>query len=69
MSKISITLNGIETSIEDGLSLSDLILKYELDLKKIAIEVDLNIIHPDDFSKTILKNGSMIEIVHFIGGG
>ena len=69
MSKITITVNGIETFIDKDLSLNDLILQYQLDIKKIAIEVDLNIIHPNDFSKTILKNGSNIEIVHFIGGG
>jgi sulfur carrier protein len=69
MSKITITVNGIETFIDNDLSLNDLILQYQLDIKKIAIEVDLNIIHPNDFSKTILKNGSNIEIVHFIGGG
>jgi thiamine biosynthesis protein ThiS len=69
MSKITITVNGIETFIDKDLSLNDLILQYQLDIKKIAIEVDLNIIHPNDFSKTILTNGSNIEIVHFIGGG
>ena len=69
MSKITITVNGIKTFIDNDLSLNDLILQYQLDIKKIAIEVDLNIIHPNDFSKTILKNGSNIEIVHFIGGG
>ena len=35
MSKITITINGIETLIDKDLSLNDLILQYQLDIKKI----------------------------------
>jgi sulfur carrier protein len=69
MSKITITINGIDTIIDKGSTLNDLIFQYQLDIKKIAIEIDLIIIHRDNFSKTILTSGSKIEIVHFIGGG
>jgi len=69
MSKIKIILNGEEKIINQSITLSDLIAELELDLKKIAIEKDLEIIHPCDFSKTTLQDGAKIEIVHFIGGG
>ncbi len=69
MTKNSISINGQEVMVEEGLTLDKLIAQYQLDIKKIAIEKDLEIISPDEFSKTILNNGCKIEIVHFIGGG
>jgi sulfur carrier protein len=69
MSKIKIFLNGEEKVLEREMSILDLISTLELDSKKIAIEKDLEIIHQNQFAKTMLENGSKIEIVHFIGGG
>ncbi|MCE2687452.1 MAG: sulfur carrier protein ThiS [Rickettsiales bacterium] len=69
MSKINIILNGTNFSIKEGYSLSSLIEDLKLDIKKIAIEKDLQIIHPQNFETTILEEGSSLEIVHFIGGG
>ena len=38
-------------------------------VKKIAVEKDLEIVNPDQFLEVMLDEGSRIEIVHFIGGG
>lgn len=69
MSKIKIILNGEEKILQHEMTINELIAQFELDCKKIAIEKDLEIINPDQFEKTILTNGSRVEIVHFIGGG
>jgi thiamine biosynthesis protein ThiS len=69
MSKIKIILNGEEKLIEAKTSLAQLISQLELDLKKIAVEKDLEIINPNQFLEVVLEEGSKIEIVHFIGGG
>ena len=69
MSAIKIVLNGEEKILEKEISLAELIKKFDLDIKKIAVEKDLEIVNPQDFAATFLKNGSRIEIVHFIGGG
>lgn len=69
MSEIKIILNGEEKFLQQKTSIFDLIKNLELDVKKIAIEKDLQIIDPQDFSKILLEDGSKIEIVHFIGGG
>ena len=66
---IKIILNGEEKILPHQMTIEELILEIDLDIKKIAIEKDLEIIHPDFFSTTILSNGSKVEIVHFIGGG
>jgi hypothetical protein len=69
MMKIKIFLNGELLEIESGLTISKLLINFEIDPNKIAIEKDLEIINPQDFSKIILTENSKIEIVHFIGGG
>ena len=67
--KIKIFLNGELIEIERGLNISQLLLNFEINPNKIAIEKDLEIINPRDFNKIILTENSKIEIVHFIGGG
>jgi len=69
MTKIKILLNGDLIEIEKNFNISQLLAKFDLDYKKIAVEMDLEIINPQDFDKIILKENSKIEIVHFIGGG
>jgi len=69
MSKIKILLNGEEKFLEQKISIAQLIADLELDVKKIAVEKDLEIVNPDQFLEVILDEGSRIEIVHFIGGG
>ena len=69
MSKVKIILNGEERFLDFGKTIADLILELELDVKKIAVEKDLEIVNLDQFSQVILDEGSRIEIVHFIGGG
>ena len=50
-------------------SLKSLIIKLKMPLNKIAIELNKEIIDKRKISKTQLKKGDKIEIVHFIGGG
>ncbi len=69
MSKIKIILNGEEKILAQGITISELIAEYGLDVKKIAIEKDLEIVDPNSFAEVVLDEGSRIEIVHFIGGG
>jgi len=69
MPKVKITLNGEDKFITQNTSIKSLIEKLELDVKKIAIEKNYEIILPEDFGNNILNQGDKIEIVHFIGGG
>ncbi|NBV07131.1 MAG: sulfur carrier protein ThiS [Proteobacteria bacterium] len=69
MSKVKIILNGEEKILSRKMTVADLIAELELDVKKIAVEKDLEIVNPDQFLQVILDEGSRVEIVHFIGGG
>tara|TARA_Y100000389_G_scaffold63312_2_gene59397 strand:- start:42 stop:251 length:210 start_codon:yes stop_codon:yes gene_type:complete len=69
VTKIKINLNGKVTEINDQSSIEDLIAHLGFDVKKIAIEKNLEIIFPEIYKNEIIKNGDEIEIIHFIGGG
>ena len=64
-----IQLNGKKITIKSNFSILDLLKKYKLSNKKIAIELNGAIISKINFKKKILKNNDKVEVVHFIGGG
>ena len=64
-----IQLNGKKVAIKGNYTIFDLLKKYKLSNKKVAIEHNGVIIHKENFRNKNLKNNDKIEIVHFIGGG
>ena len=64
-----IQLNGKKVVIKPNFSILDLLKKYKLANKKVAVEHNGKIIQKANLKKKILKNNDKIEIVHFIGGG
>jgi sulfur carrier protein len=67
--KIKIRVNGKLSSIEDNLSLLNYVKKLKVSLKKVAIELNHEIMDKNKLNKVRLKKNDKIEIVHFIGGG
>ena len=67
--KIEIRLNGKTKVINENDKLMDLIKDFENSIKKVAIELNQEIIDKKKLNKIHLKKGDKIEIVHFIGGG
>ena len=67
--KIKIKVNGKFQSISDNYKISDLVKDLKIPLKKVAIELNQEIMDKKKISKIILKKNDKIEIVHFIGGG
>ena len=69
MKKIKIKVNGKNISISETYKLSDLIKHLKIPMKKVAIELNEEIIDKKIVNKIKLKQNDKIEIVHFIGGG
>ena len=67
--KIKIKLNGKIKSIIQDYKLSELLKIHKIPLKKVAIELNQEIIDKKKISNIKLKKNDKIEIVHFIGGG
>ena len=67
--KIKIKINGKINKIDDKTKLSDLIKNLKVPLKKVAIELNMEIVNKKNLNKINLKVNDKIEIVLFIGGG
>ena len=67
--KIQIRVNGKVKSVPAKYSISDLVKNLNIPIKKVAIELNEEIIDKKKINKIILKKNDKIEIVHFIGGG
>ena len=67
--KIKIRVNGKVHSFNDNSKISDLVKKLKIPMKKVAIELNQEIIDKKKINKINLKKNDKIEIVHFIGGG
>jgi sulfur carrier protein len=67
--KIKIKINGKLSTINDNLSLLNFLTKLKIPLKKVAIELNHEIIDKNNLNKIKLKKNDKIEVVHFIGGG
>ena len=67
--KIKIKVNGKFLMINENLSLSVFLKQLKIPLKKVAIELNQEIIDKNNLKMIKLKKNDKIEIVHFIGGG
>jgi len=67
--KIKIKLNGKIKSINDDYKIQTLLEELNIPLKKVAIELNQEILDKKKLSIIKLKKNDIIEIVHFIGGG
>ncbi len=67
--KIKIRLNGKIKVVQENLKLKKLLNDLKVPLKKVAIELNLEILDKKKLNNIKLKNKDKIEIVHFIGGG
>ena len=67
--KIKIRVNGKVKSISKDYKISDLVKNLKIPIKKVAIELNQEIIDKKKINKICVKNNDKIEIVHFIGGG
>tara|TARA_B100000586_G_scaffold241836_1_gene195379 strand:+ start:76 stop:294 length:219 start_codon:yes stop_codon:yes gene_type:complete len=67
--KINIKINGKLSTIQDNVTLYNYLKKLKVPLKKVAIELNQEIVNKKHLKKIKLKKNDKIEVVHFIGGG
>lgn len=65
---ISIILNGEPRQVRAG-SIADLVASLGLDVKKVAVERNRDIVPRSTLGDVALAEQDVLEIVHFVGGG
>jgi sulfur carrier protein len=70
---LTLLLNGenrqFETPSHGPLSVQGLLVELGLDMRKVAVERNEEIVPRSRYAETWLISGDQLEIVHFIGGG
>ena len=66
---MNIIVNGESRSLESNASLGQLLAMLGLDGKRIAVEVNRDIVPRSDYDSFKLSENDTIEIVNAIGGG
>lgn len=62
-------INGKEMSIKKNYSIQEFLLELNLNVDKVVVEVDGEIITKDNFTNIVLKENNIVEVISFVGGG
>lgn len=63
-----VKVNGEELTVA-GMTMAEYLASTQYDTKRIAVEVNGNIVPKAKYSETVLQDGDRVEIVSFVGGG
>jgi len=66
---MNIILNGEQREIPDASTAAGLVELLELGERRIAMEVNLEIVPRSDYANYLLQEDDRVEVVHAIGGG
>ncbi len=64
-----LTINGEERSFEEAMDLAALVSALGLNVRKVAVERNLEIVPRSTYARVLLTDGDRLEIVQFVGGG
>ncbi|HSC84649.1 MAG TPA: sulfur carrier protein ThiS [Pseudomonas sp.] len=64
-----IQLNGESFELPDGATVTDLLARLDAVGKRVAVELNLDIVPRSQHATTVLRDGDQLEVVHAIGGG
>ncbi|MBC7899407.1 MAG: sulfur carrier protein ThiS [Saprospiraceae bacterium] len=66
---MNVILNGEKKEIPSGIDLESLLTHLSLPVKRVAIELNKEVVRRKDWESIKLSEADRIEVVHFVGGG
>lgn len=63
-----IKINGTEQD-SAGKSVAEFLAENGYDIKRVAVELNEGILPKSQYENTFLKDGDVMEVVSFVGGG
>ena len=66
---MQIIVNGEQRDVIEGLTAEQLVTDMEITGKRIAMEVNLEIVPRSSYAEHVFQANDKIEIVHAVGGG
>ena len=64
-----VIINGEAQTVDADLTVADLISQLGLNRRRVAVELNREIVARESYGERTLREGDQIEIVHFVGGG
>lgn len=68
MSEVEILFNGESRKVKSS-TIAELLEEFSLSGKKLAVELNRNVVARSNFASTAISAGDSIEVVQFVGGG
>lgn len=65
---MKLTINGEEREVS-GTTIAELLGELKVIPERVAVEVNLTIIKRAEFGRFALREGDVVEVVNFVGGG
>jgi len=65
---VNIAINGESRSVS-AKTVKELLESLDIDSKRVAVELNMEILPKADYVTRTIADGDKIEIVHFVGGG
>jgi sulfur carrier protein len=70
MKNMKLIVNGKESNLEDGLTVSGLLIAQEVKMPEmVSVELNGKILKRSEFENTALNEGDKVEFLYFMGGG
>ena len=66
---MQLVINAQEQTVDDGLSLAQLVQQLGMKPDRVAVELNRSIVPRQRWAETLLRQDDRLEIVHFVGGG
>jgi len=66
---VTVTVNDEPRTLPAGATVADLVTDLGLGPRRIAIEVNREIVPRSTYASTSLADGDRVEVIHFVGGG
>lgn len=66
---MTIIVNGQDRTVEEGVTLLELLKKLDLEGKVMAAAVNMEIVKQDRWGEHTLVDGDKLELLDFVGGG
>lgn len=66
---MQIQVNGELRHIAEGSTIGDLLVLLDVVGRRVAVELNQEIVPKSQHTSTVLKQGDVLEVVHAIGGG
>jgi thiamine biosynthesis protein ThiS len=66
---VTIQLNGEPHELPGPVTVSELLSRLQIDSRRVAIELNLEVLKRSTFDSTTIGEGDQVEIVNFVGGG